>query len=347
MAGPHPGRVEDPAVAEAEPARSVRAAASRFIRRLPRSWAGPDRGRSCRGHGRGERSRRDRRPDRAARRTLVSGSLPSRSSVAQTPTDGNAARSRHPGAAEKHSCYGRRPHRRDAGDRAWTPSPPPTRKRSRGCCSSAPRRWRRRWPSAWPRTATLRRVPDRSIADLVQADLLKAARPARHGGFELDLDAVIEIISALGRGCGSTAWVFGIFCDHAITMGMMPEEAQDDIWSEDPEALVCSGLMPAGRAERVAGGFRLSGRWQFSSGCDHAAWAFVQSATPPDGEGAAPTPAYFLLPAPGLRDRRYLVRVRAGRHRQQGHRGRGRVRARPPRPAGGAVQRGHGAGRAG
>ena len=145
-------------------------------------------------------------------------------------------------------------------------------------------------------TATLRRVPDRSIADLVQADLLKAARPARHGGFELDLDAVIEIISALGRGCGSTAWVFGIFCDHAITMGMMPEEAQDDIWSEDPEALVCSGLMPAGRVERVAGGFRLSGRWQFSSGCDHAAWAFVQSATPPDGEGAAPTPAYFLLP---------------------------------------------------
>ncbi len=145
-------------------------------------------------------------------------------------------------------------------------------------------------------TEGLRRIPDRSIADLIRADLLKAARPARYGGFELDLDAVIEIIALLGRGCGATAWVFGIFCDHAITMGMMPEEAQDDIWAKDPEALICSGLMPAGRAERIAGGFRLSGRWQFSSGCDHAAWLFVQSEMPPDGEGAAPSPAYFLLP---------------------------------------------------
>ncbi len=145
-------------------------------------------------------------------------------------------------------------------------------------------------------TESLRRVPDRSVAELIQSDLLKAARPARYGGFELDLDAVIEIVSRLGRGCGSTAWVFGIFCDHAITMGMMPAEAQDEIWDGEPEALVSSGLMPAGRVERAEGGFRLSGRWQFSSGCDHAAWVFVQSTIPPARGGQAPTQAYFLLP---------------------------------------------------
>ena len=146
-------------------------------------------------------------------------------------------------------------------------------------------------------TEALRRIPDRSIADLRDSGLLKAARPARYGGFELGLDAVIEIISRLGRGCGSTAWVFGIFCDHAITMGMMPREAQDDIWTDDPEAVISSGLMPAGTVERLADGFRLSGRWQFSSGCDHAAWVFVQSVIPPYGEGEAATPAYFLLPS--------------------------------------------------
>ena len=145
-------------------------------------------------------------------------------------------------------------------------------------------------------TEALRRVPDQSIAELVQADLFKAARPARYGGFELDLDTVIEIISRLGRGCGSTAWVFGIFCDHSITMGMMPAEAQDDIWGEEPETLVSSGLMPAGQVERTEGGYRLTGRWQFSSGCDHAAWVFVQSTVPPTSDGERPTPAYFLLP---------------------------------------------------
>lgn len=155
-------------------------------------------------------------------------------------------------------------------------------------------------------TEALRRVPDQSIADLRDSGLLKAARPARYGGYELDLDIVIEIISRLGRGCGSTAWVYGIFCDHAITMGMMPLETQDEIWADDPETVVSSGLAPGGVAEYAEGGFRLSGRWQFSSGCDHADWVFVQSAIPPnddgdddgdgDGDSAAPTPAYFLLP---------------------------------------------------
>lgn len=145
-------------------------------------------------------------------------------------------------------------------------------------------------------TEALRRVPDESIADLRRAELFKAARPARYGGYELEFDQVIEIVSRLGRGCGSTAWVFGIFCDHEITMGMMPGQAQDDIWADDPEALVSSGLMPSGSAVRVPGGVELTGRWQFSSGCDHASWVFVQSTIPPEKESGAPEPGYFLLP---------------------------------------------------
>lgn len=144
-------------------------------------------------------------------------------------------------------------------------------------------------------TERLRRVPERSIDDLRRLGLLRAAQPARYGGHELGLDDVTGLISRLARGCGSTAWVFGIFCDHAITMGMMPQEAQDDIWGGDPDALVSSGLAPAGSTERVPGGIRLSGRWGFSSGCDHASWVFVQSAIPAaDGGGAEQ--GYLLVP---------------------------------------------------
>ena len=145
-------------------------------------------------------------------------------------------------------------------------------------------------------THSQRYVPAQTIADLRDAGLLKAARPARYGGFELDLDIVIDLISLLGRGCGSTAWVFGIFCDHAITMGMMPEHAQDDIWADDPEAVVSSGLMPSGKVEPAEGGYRLAGRWQFSSGCDHADFALLGAIMPPENEAGKSAPGFIIVP---------------------------------------------------
>ena len=144
-------------------------------------------------------------------------------------------------------------------------------------------------------TAALRRVPDETFRLLHESDLLKAARAERFGGYALGLDEVLEIVVRLGRGCGSTAWVYGIYCDHAITVGMFEPEAQDDVWGDNPEAVISSGLAPSGKVERVPGGYRLDGRWQFSSGCDHADWVFVQSMIPPEGEGG-PIPAYLLLP---------------------------------------------------
>ena len=145
-------------------------------------------------------------------------------------------------------------------------------------------------------TAALRRMPDETFRDLRDLDLLKAARAERFGGYALGLDEVLEIVVRLGRGCGSSAWVYGIYCDHAITVGMFEPEAQDEVWGANPEAVISSGLAPSGRVERLSDGYRLDGRWQFSSGCDHAGWVFVQSMIPPARDGEGPTPAYFLLP---------------------------------------------------
>ena len=90
----------------------------------------------------------------------------------------------------------------------------------------------------------------------------------------------------------------------------------------------------AGRAARPhRGRLPLNGRWLYSSGCDHCDWAFLGGVVP--GE----RPAGFrlaLLPgaAQGLRDRRYLARLRPQGDRQPGHRGQGRLRPRLPRPEG-------------
>ena len=145
-------------------------------------------------------------------------------------------------------------------------------------------------------TAALRRMPDETFRALRESGLLKAGLAGRFGGYALGLDEILEIVVRLGRGCGSSAWVYGIYCDHAITVGMFGAEAQDEIWGDDPDVVVASGLAPSGRVERVSGGYRLEGRWQFSSGCDHAGWVFVHALVPPAGGEGAPVPTYLLLP---------------------------------------------------
>jgi alkylation response protein AidB-like acyl-CoA dehydrogenase len=145
-------------------------------------------------------------------------------------------------------------------------------------------------------TEALRRIPDENLRDLYDAELFKAVQPERYGGFEIGLDEVVRITAALGRGCGATAWVYGVFSDHQVVTGLYPAAAQDDVWAETPEALICSGLALAGQAHRADGGFRLSGQWSFSSGSDHSAWVFVHSRVPSAAPEQESRTAYYLVP---------------------------------------------------
>ena len=56
---------------------------------------------------------------------------------------------------------------------------------------------------------------------------------------------------------------------HPWQLALFPDQAQQEMWGEDPTTLHSSSYNPTGKAEKVAGGYRLSGRWSFSSGCDH------------------------------------------------------------------------------
>src|SRR5579875_2347913 len=94
---------------------------------------------------------------------------------------------------------------------------------------------------------------------------------ARVGGGELPYRALCELTAVIAEGCGSTAWVLANLAAHHWLLGMWPPAAQDEIWGESPDSLISSALIfPRGRAQRVPGGYRLSGRWPFSSGIDCA-----------------------------------------------------------------------------
>jgi 3-hydroxy-9,10-secoandrosta-1,3,5(10)-triene-9,17-dione monooxygenase len=137
-----------------------------------------------------------------------------------------------------------------------------------------------------------RGIPRETIADLQAAGLFRVFQPRRWGGYEMDPATYFEIQLALGEGCMSTAWVYGVVGLHPWLMGLFDDRAAQDLWGKDNTVLVCSSLMPTGTAVRTQGGFRLSGRWKFSSGCEHCGWAYLGGM--PKGEPAERS--IFLVP---------------------------------------------------
>jgi len=142
----------------------------------------------------------------------------------------------------------------------------------------------------------LRRIPDETIADLHASGLFRILQPRRVGGLELPYDAIVRVTAILAQGCGSTAWVTANLANHDFMLALWPREAQDEVWLGDARALIGSALMfPPGHATKVPGGYKLTGRWKFSSGIDACTWTMVGGIASADGE--LPDYRVFLLPA--------------------------------------------------
>jgi 3-hydroxy-9,10-secoandrosta-1,3,5(10)-triene-9,17-dione monooxygenase len=128
----------------------------------------------------------------------------------------------------------------------------------------------------------LRRLPDDLNRAFADAGFYRILQPKHYGGYELPLGTQTELGAELGRASGSASWVATIICCHAWLAGMFAKEAQDEIWGADPDATLASSFMPvAPKVERAPGGYRVSGRWKFSSGVDHCQWAVVVLPIPP------------------------------------------------------------------
>ena len=144
--------------------------------------------------------------------------------------------------------------------------------------------------------AQSRRLPVETIEEMKECGLFRMLQPERYGGFESHPNEFFKAQIALGEACPSTAWVFGVVAVHSWQLSLFNGQAQEDVWAKNPSALISSSYAPVGNVEPAEGGFRLSGRWSFSSGCEHCDWVFVGSfvPTPPDAKG--PDMRTFLLP---------------------------------------------------
>jgi len=126
-----------------------------------------------------------------------------------------------------------------------------------------------------PAAAAARRLPPETIAEYHATGILRILQPRRFGGRQGRFSLFSRIVEELTYGCASSAWVYAVLAEHQWIIAQYPEEAQVDVWGDDPEAVASSSLAPRAAAKHVAGGWRLSGRYPFSSGCDYAQWAIL------------------------------------------------------------------------
>ncbi len=144
-------------------------------------------------------------------------------------------------------------------------------------------------------TERLRHIHPDTIDELRRTRLMRIVQPARVGGLELDLGLFVDIGEVIGAACASTAWVWANYAIHDWMLAMFPPEGQDAVWDEDADAIIGSALIyPAGRARKVDGGWRLDGRWPFSSGIHASDWALLGALAPGEGD-AAPTPLMLMV----------------------------------------------------
>ena len=146
------------------------------------------------------------------------------------------------------------------------------------------------------RTEELRRLPAETEYDLHNAGLFRILQPRRVGGAELDYVALIDCADALGQGDASVAWNFANLASHHWMLGMFDPQAQDVVWSKEPNSLIASSfIFPAGRARKVDGGHVLTGSWSFSSGVESCEWNMLGSVVYSDDEADGVEYRIFLL----------------------------------------------------
>lgn len=135
-----------------------------------------------------------------------------------------------------------------------------------------------------------------TIEDFQKAGFFKIVQPARWGGYELHPNVFFEVQMKLAEGDMSAAWVLGVVAIHNWQLALFDDRAAQDVWGDDDSTLISSSYMPVGKVTRYDGGFRLSGRWGFSSGSKHCRWAFLGAMVPPLNEGDPPDMRTFLVP---------------------------------------------------
>jgi alkylation response protein AidB-like acyl-CoA dehydrogenase len=128
-------------------------------------------------------------------------------------------------------------------------------------------------PSIFDRAGEIeagRRVPVDLLDSLRAAGCFRLVRPASHGGLEASLPDAMRALESLARADASIAWTVMIGAGSWIDLADLPRETFDALYATNPDAITAGVFNPTGSIVPVDGGYQITGRWSFASGCEHA-----------------------------------------------------------------------------
>jgi indole-3-acetate monooxygenase len=117
-----------------------------------------------------------------------------------------------------------------------------------------------------------RRLPLSLVEAMARAGLFRLWIPRALGGEETDPMTLVRVVEEVSRADGAAGWCVALGGEYGVFGGYLPPEAAHEIYGSDPNVRTAGQLRASGDATVVDGGYRVTGRWQLGSGCQHSHW---------------------------------------------------------------------------
>ncbi len=139
-----------------------------------------------------------------------------------------------------------------------------------------------------------RSIPKVSAEEFLDIGLARILLPKRYGGFELGLQAWVDVCVEIGKADAAHAWCASLMIHHPHYLAQFPDEAQQDVWGDGPDVSIALTFTPTSKVEPVPGGYRLSCSIPYLSGINHSSRVAIGGMVPTDR--GPPDWTLFLIP---------------------------------------------------
>ena len=115
-----------------------------------------------------------------------------------------------------------------------------------------------------------RRLTKPVVSALIDNGIYRILLPRSLGGAEVEPHVFMQTLEEVAKADASTAWCLGQCSVCAMIAAYLDPDAAHEIFNTPPGILSWGSI--GGAVEAVPGGYRATGRWEFSSGCRQASW---------------------------------------------------------------------------